>query len=65
MQIIFSLKQLDDESWRDCARRIGQKYGLEFEVMKSFEANLRAGDSEEVAAIEACHQWDLCDYEYA
>jgi hypothetical protein len=32
-EAILQISRLDGETWRDCARRLGRKYGLEREVM--------------------------------
>jgi calcineurin-like phosphoesterase family protein len=61
LMVGLEIKRLDGESWRDCARRLGRKYGLEAEVMVAFEKNLKARDSETTAALEACYEWDLCE----
>jgi hypothetical protein len=57
----LGFQPLPGESWRDCVRRLGRKYGYEFEVMEAFDKNLAAGDSEAAAAFEACSEFDVCE----
>ena len=57
----LQISRLDGETWLECARRLGRKYGLERELMEAFEKNLKAGDSEATAAFEACYKWDVCE----
>lgn len=57
----LGIKRNVDETWRDCAIRYARTYGLEMEVAESFDAHIRAGVSEEDAALGACLDWDVAD----
>lgn len=55
------IRRKDGETWRECAERYGERYGLREEVLEHFDANVRAGDNEADAALHACMEWDVCD----
>ena len=42
--VSLSISRLDGETWRDCARRMGRKYGLEHEVMEDFARGFLVAD---------------------
>jgi|GEM_PF-6465627 len=47
-----------DETWRDCAARYGRRYGLESEVLRSFDRLIATGVDPETAALDAAGDWD-------
>ena len=57
----FKIARIAGETWRECAARIGRKYGLEHEVLAEFDKNVAAGDPEDDAAFNACWDWDVCE----
>jgi hypothetical protein len=57
----FKIQRLPGESWRDCVKRIGLKYGLDHEVLTDFDRNVGAGEPEDEAAFNACWSWDVCE----
>lgn len=56
-------KQGDEETWRECALRYGKKYGLEAEVRDEFDKAVKRGSDEREAALCACLEWDIAEYE--
>lgn len=52
----------EGESWRDCAARYGERYGLKEEVLVEYDNAISAGAEESQAAWEACCEWDILDY---
>jgi len=57
------IKKSDTETWREAVLRISRKYGLEREILESFDSQISSGFSDEEAAFYACYEWDTVDYE--
>jgi hypothetical protein len=52
----------ENESWRQCVERYARAYGLEFEALAVFDAELKKGTEEPQAAFHALYEWDLLDF---
>lgn len=57
------LTRKDNESWLQAALRYAEPWGLEGEVEDCYHNFLKEGYNEEVAAFEACYEWDILDFE--
>lgn len=59
MSLVIRRKFL--ESWRECVKRYGGKYGPVNDMLAQFDRDVAAGMPEDEAALGACIDWDVCD----
>lgn len=52
----------DDETWRECAARYADRYGLNGEVLDYYDSAVARGIDEGLAAWEACVEWDIAEF---
>lgn len=58
------LRKNANETWLQAALRQAARYGLEDEVRMAYEAAMNIlGTDEADAALCACMDWDICDFE--
>lgn len=57
------VKKLEDETWRQAALRYAARHGLEDEVEGTFNQLIDLGLSDREAALGACAEWDVADFE--
>lgn len=61
MALIFEVRQLPGESWRDTVTRVAGRSGLTDECLWEFDRRVAAGDTEPRAAYDALYEWDCLD----
>ena len=57
------VKKLEGETWRQAALRYAAEHGVEDEVAAYFAVAVELGADEAQAALDACVEWDVADFE--
>lgn len=60
-EIGLGFTKLPDETWRQTAERIAQRYGLVVEVLAIFDEQVTNGAKPQYACWSALYDWDLLE----
>lgn len=59
--VSLGLRREDPYTWRDMLVKRATEYGLEHEVLASYDAAIARGAEEDDAALEAALEWDVAE----
>lgn len=59
---MLKITRNEGETWRECAERYAKPYGLQSDVLFTYDRAVEAGISEGDAAFQACYEWDVVDF---
>ena len=55
-------KNPEESSWLEAVLRAAKPYGLEDEILWSYDKYIKEGDSDEDAAYGAASDWDVLEF---
>jgi hypothetical protein len=57
--VSLAVRRNEGESWRECALRHAEPYGLTQEIAFGYDAAIMAGVAAPDACFLACYEWDV------